>query len=62
MTAAPDEKSSILACPGSKLYVFYSAAENRESAKILLMELVIVLALYVLCRHSHLQNVGAEEE
>lgn len=53
MIAAAEDGESRSACPGSKPYFFYTAAEKRLLAKSFHAELFTILAFSIFFEHGH---------
>lgn len=62
MIASADEKVSLFACLGSKIFILYAAAEKRALAKMIQMEHVTILIFSVVVGHGLLQHAGTELE
>lgn len=61
-TATTEEQESVFACPDSKLFVFYSAAEQHALPMTPQMERFIIFSLSRFVGIVHLQYLGARWE
>lgn len=59
LIAVDAEEASFFACPGSQIYVLYSALKKRAFAKTLQIKRVIIMAVSIFGEHGRLQHVGA---